>query len=70
VPSRFTTVRFESTYEYWAPTPRPPARRRRRPSRVGGTVLPRLEVRPRYYALSWQVLLWLACTVLIIMLAG
>lgn len=81
-PSRFAanpSSRFNSyaqsgiTNGYWATSSQTTTGRtqRRRPISLGSDILAPLDEQPRYYALAWQILLWLAFTVLaLIMVFG
>ena len=70
--SQFTAqVRSGKSYDYWAPGAAPTTnggRRRRRPAPLASDILAPTGRSPRYYALAWQILLWLAFALLVLLL--
>ena len=69
-PSLFNQrVRSGIAYDYWAPSSQPATGRRRgrRSAPLAGDILAPLGEPPRYYALAWQLLLWLTFAVLVLM---
>jgi hypothetical protein len=71
-PSRFERhVGSETANDYWVSSSQlinGPVRARRAAPLASDIVAP-LEESPRYYALAWQILLWLACAALAVMVA-
>jgi hypothetical protein len=60
---------IESTYDYWAASPQlTESRRGNRAARLAPDVVAPLGEPPRYYATVWQVILWLACTALTLLI--
>lgn len=59
----------DQTYDYWATSPRLTEERRgSRPARLAPDVFAPLGESPRYYAVAWQVVLWLACAALTLLI--
>jgi hypothetical protein len=72
-PSRFYWAAGSAvSYDYWAPRAQAAngRGRRRRAIRLAGDILAPLGDRPRYYALAWQFLLWLASAALVLIMFG
>lgn len=71
--SQFTRgTRSGVAYDYWAPGSAPTRTGRRwgqRSTPLADDVLAPLGEPPRYYALGWQIVLWLAFAALALMLA-
>jgi hypothetical protein len=69
--SQFTWAAGSSvSYGYWATGAHTVRAPRRTPIQLASDILAPLGAAPRYYALAWQFLLWLTCTVLFLMLFG
>jgi hypothetical protein len=64
-------VRSGKSYDYWAPSAQPTTNRRwrgRRSAPLASDILAPIGESPRYYSLAWQILLWLAFGLLVLLL--
>ena len=72
-PSRFHWAAGSAvSYDYWGAASRwdDGRGRRRRAIRLASDILAPLGDPPRYYALAWQFLLWLAAAALLLLMFG
>jgi hypothetical protein len=62
-------VRNDPAYDYWATSPQLTSKRRgSRAAPLAPDVFAPLGEPPRYYGVAWQVILWLTCSALLLLI--